>query len=322
MAKVYLSPSDQCRNTYSYGNTTEDVQCGKIAVACKIALERNGVSVMLGQYDTMANRCAESDKFGADLHIPIHTNAFNGSVSGTRMFCSSFSGEGYKACKAIFDVLAPFTPGTSENIKVNTSLFEIKTPKAPTVYCEVDFHDNPSVAKWIIEHTTEIGEKIAEGICNYFGIKFKDNTPQPSNTGEMYRIRKSWDDVKSQIGAYRNLENAKKACKEGYNVFNSAGECIYSNVVKKSVKEIAKEVINGKWGNGSDRKNKLTAAGYNYDEVQKCVNELLAPAKKSIEELAKEVIAGKWGNGSARKEKLSAAGYDYAVVQRKVNELL
>ena len=44
---------------------------------------------------------------------------------------------------------------------------------------------------------------------------------------EMYRIRKSWDDAKSQVGAYKNLENAKKACPDGYYVFNSAGKVIY-----------------------------------------------------------------------------------------------
>lgn len=44
----------------------------------------------------------------------------------------------------------------------------------------------------------------------------------------------------------------------------------------KSVEEIAKEVIAGKWGNGEDRKNKLTASGYNYDEVQAKVNEMLS----------------------------------------------
>lgn len=45
---------------------------------------------------------------------------------------------------------------------------------------------------------------------------------------------------------------------------------------KKSIDELAKEVINGKWGNGADRKNRLTAAGYDYAAVQKRVNELLA----------------------------------------------
>ena len=44
---------------------------------------------------------------------------------------------------------------------------------------------------------------------------------------------------------------------------------------KKSVAEVAKEVVSGKWGNGADRKKKLEAAGYNYSEVQKEVNKLL-----------------------------------------------
>ena len=50
-------------------------------------------------------------------------------------------------------------------------------------------------------------------------------------------------------------------------------ECIVST--KKSVDEIAREVIQGKWGNGTDRKNKLEKAGYNYKEVQTRVNQLL-----------------------------------------------
>ena len=44
---------------------------------------------------------------------------------------------------------------------------------------------------------------------------------------------------------------------------------------KKSIDTIAKEVIRGDWGNGQERKNKLTKAGYDYISVQKRVNELL-----------------------------------------------
>lgn len=80
--RVYLSPSDQRRNTYAAGGTTEAIQCGRIAAACKAALERSGVEVMVGQYDTMANRVAESNLFKADLHVPIHTNAANGKATG------------------------------------------------------------------------------------------------------------------------------------------------------------------------------------------------------------------------------------------------
>lgn len=210
--RVYLSPSDQRRNTYAYGNTTEAVQCGKIAEACRAALVRSGVEVMVGQYDTMANRCAASDKFGANLHVPIHTNAFNGKTSGTRMFCYSANGAGYKACKAVFDVLAPYTPGTSESIKENPGLYEVKHPKAPTVYIEVDFHDVPSVAKWIIENTSGIGEKIAEGLCKALGVSYVK--PKEESTDTIYRVQVGAFEVKAN--AEKMLESLKLSGFDGY----------------------------------------------------------------------------------------------------------
>lgn len=50
----------------------------------------------------------------------------------------------------------------------------------------------------------------------------------------------------------------------------------------KSIDVIVKEVIEGKWGNGTDRKNKLTKAGYNYSPVQNKVNELLNSKNKPV----------------------------------------
>ena len=87
------------------------------------------------------------------------------------------------------------------------------------------------------------------------------------------------------------------------------------------IEELAKEVIQGKWGNGQERKDKLTAAGYDYSAVQGKVNELLNSGK-DLETVAKEVIQGKWGNGQERKDKLTAAGYNYSEVQALVNKLL
>lgn len=332
--KVFLSPSNQYDNVYAYGNTTEGVQCGKIAEACKTALIRNGIDVMLMHDESMQEKCQKSNAFGADLHVPIHTNACNGKVSGTRMFCYNSTGNGMKACKAIFDVLAPITPGTSENIKVDTSLYEIRVPNAPTAYIEADFHDNPTAAKWIVENTTLIGETIAKGICNYFGITYKAggsaSTPtQKPTSGELYRVRKSWADAASQIGAFVVLENAIKVCKTGYSVFDSKGNVVYPKAqpapTKKSVDEIAREVIRGDWGNGSDRTKRLSAAGYDANAVQNRVNEILGGSstpKKSIDEVAREVIRGEWGNGADRKNRLVAAGYNYDAVQKRVNEIL
>lgn len=186
--KVYLSPSDQRSNSYAVGNTTEAIQCGRIAEACKAALERSGVEVMLGQYDTMQNRVAASNRFKADLHVPIHSNACNGKASGTHLFCysSDKASAGYKACKAVMDVLGPVTPGAPDVIRAYPALYEVKHPAAPTVYIEVDFHDVVHIAEWIINHTTLIGETIAEGLCAALGVVFirGENTPEPTPVQE------------------------------------------------------------------------------------------------------------------------------------------
>lgn len=99
------------------------------------------------------------------------------------------------------------------------------------------------------------------------------------NTGGLYRVRKTWADAKSQKGAFKSLENAKRcaASNPGYSVFDEKGNVVSGNATSstKSVDEIAREVISGKWGNGLDRRNRLTEAGYSYAAVQNRVNELL-----------------------------------------------
>lgn len=91
---------------------------------------------------------------------------------------------------------------------------------------------------------------------------------------------------------------------------------------EKSVRQLAEEVLNGRWGNGSERKRRLTMAGYDYNAVQEEVNRITARSTKTLDQVAQEVIAGLWGNGAEREQRLTAAGYDYKAVQDKVNELM
>lgn len=79
------------------------------------------------------------------------------------------------------------------------------------------------------------------------------------------------------------------------------------------------EVLAGKWGNGTARKEMLEKAGYNYNEVQRLVN--LRCNHKTDSEIAREVIAGKWGNGVERMNALQKAGYDYNTIQSIVNDM-
>ncbi|HHS8072746.1 TPA: N-acetylmuramoyl-L-alanine amidase [Streptococcus pyogenes] len=149
-----------------------------------------------------------------------------------------------------------------------------------------------------------------------------------TSTSSLYRVRKSWSDSKSQKGAFRDFDNAKKCANAnaGYKVFDASGNEVYPNKVtsSKSVDTLAHEVLEGNWGNGSDRANRLRAAGYDYDAVQNRVNEILSGSSKtkSIDTIAREVIRGDWGNGQDRVNRLKAAGYDYNAVQKRVNEIL
>lgn len=91
---------------------------------------------------------------------------------------------------------------------------------------------------------------------------------------------------------------------------------LFTKKVNKSVEELAKEVIAGKYGNGEERKKAL---GDRYAEVQARVNEILAPTPKptvDILDLVRKTIRGDFGNGDARK---NALGSNYAEIQRQVN---
>ena len=85
---------------------------------------------------------------------------------------------------------------------------------------------------------------------------------------------------KVQVGAFSkksNAENMKaKITALGFDAFitTKSGTGV-STTQKKTVTELAKEVIAGKWGNGADRKTRLTQAGYDYNAVQAKVNELM-----------------------------------------------
>ena len=174
----------------------------------------------------------------------------------------------------------------------------------------------------ITEVCLDAGAHLVAAICKYFGLgrpqwlvnvfphKYFAATSCP---GQIYG---------SQKDAY--IQRAQKWYDQMVNG-TASSETKPSQPVKKSIAEVAKDVIAGKYGNGAERQKKLEAEGYNYAEVQAEVNRQLGvatTAKKSIDEIAQEVISGKWGNGADRKNRLTQAGYDCNAVQSKVNALL
>lgn len=208
--KVYLSPSNQVNNIYAAGGTNEMVQCNKIAEAAKIALERCGFQVKKAAQGAAINTAvSESNSWGADLHIPIHSNAFNGAVlGGTLVMIYSNATENIKAGKTILDAVAPISPGPDYALRVNAGLIELNSTKAIAVYLEVEFHDELKGAQWIIDNVKSIGEAIAKGVCNYYGITYKTESGTTESSGKLYRV---------QIGAFSVKSNANTCLQKARN---------------------------------------------------------------------------------------------------------
>ena len=149
-------------------------------------------------------------------------------------------------------------------------------------------------------------------------------TPQPSTKKSIEEIAKEvylgeWGNGKERQSALENAGYNYQEVQDAVNALVNGSITIPS----KSVQDVAKEVINGHWGNNPDRQKKLEAAGYNYQEVQNAVNSILkGNAATDLTTIAKEVILGKWGNGQERIDRLKVAGYSPTAVQKRVNELV
>ena len=177
--KIYISPSAQPANNYAAGDTNEQVQCNRIAEAAKSALERCGFAVRKApEGQGYKDSVAESNAWGADLHIPIHTNA--GGGAGTVVFVHGGTAKQMQYAKPIYDEVQATSPGTTDyGVRVNSGLYELGYTTATAVYIECEFHDRADLAAWIIEHTTELGEAIARGVCIGAGVTYIAPEPKP-----------------------------------------------------------------------------------------------------------------------------------------------
>lgn len=224
--KIYISPSNQVGNLYATGNTNEKVQCHKIAKACAEYLKKAGFNVMCTYNIDMYERVRESNAFGADMHIAVHTNATakHNVTGGTQILLYKLSGENKKAGQAVLDRLAPITPGKSaERLIGKPDFYECNSAKGLTVYCECEFHDTKEGSDFIIRNTTVIGEAIAKGVCDYYGVKLPDEdkkTNASANAKTLYAVQTGA--FSSKKNAENHLGDLKKAGFDGFIVEKSS----------------------------------------------------------------------------------------------------
>ena len=93
-----------------------------------------------------------------------------------------------------------FSIGTVDyGVRADPGLKELNSTIATGVYVEVDFHDNPDIAKWIVNNVWGIGEAICRGICEAYNVIYVP-VDTPVNSRTIYRV---------QVGAFFKEENAK-----------------------------------------------------------------------------------------------------------------
>lgn len=241
---------------------------------------------------------------GCDLFLSIHSNAVGShvdeSVDYVRVYVP-LNGTGDKIGKLLADCIAK-TMGTRQKGEVKTRkstngnwdyygvINGAVSVGVPGLILEHSFHTNTRSTEWLLKDSNldKLARAEAAVIAAYYGVEAPatgdpaggetvPEAPKKEDTAEtaaMYRV---------QVGAYTVKANAEamvaKLKKAGFDSFittkGGTAVAVDPEPVKKSVDEIAREVINGKWGNGTDRKKRLTAAGYDYAAVQKRVNELL-----------------------------------------------
>ena len=184
---IYLSPSNHGKNQNKclHMGCYEDKHTRPIAEVCAKHLKQNGFEVILARNtQNMTARVNEANSKGVDLYVPIHTNAFGDPAVRYLMFMFYRDSKEYRD---IFDAVSPALeavyPG---NIKASfakrADLFEINRPIAKTMYCELGFHTNATDCDNFIHNPEVVGKALALGICNYFGVKFKDkDVVKPEN---------------------------------------------------------------------------------------------------------------------------------------------
>ena len=240
----------------------------------------------------LRTRTDSANKFGADFYLSIHHNGgINGGSGGGIMAYTytSVNDETKSWQKELYDSLIRYTglKGDRSNPLAKADLHECRESKMPAVLMECGFMDSSTDVPVILS------EEFADGIAS----------------------------ACVDVLVHRGQLSQKNAVSED----PIAPPEIAGHY---SIEEIAREVIQGKWGNGTDRRKRLNDAGYDYSAIQAKVNELAGGSKpaptpeKDITEIAREVIQGKWGNGADRRKRLNDAGYDYSAIQAKVNELL
>lgn len=259
----------------------------KLHLLLKKYLEQYGIEVITTRADQatdMGLKARGQVSKGCNLFLSIHSNAVGSAVNEAVDYPlvivpidGSGTDIGNKLAKCIEE-----TMGTTQKCNVWDKKSDsgknwygvingADSVGVPGLILEHSFHTNTRSANWLSDDANldKLAKAEAEVIASHYGVQ-KDVEYKVEASGVLKDKSKA-DALVAQLKA------------EGFTVTISEGTSAVTSTpaptpapTEKSIEEIAKEVINGDWGNGQERKERLTAAGYDYSAVQKLVNKLLS----------------------------------------------
>lgn len=186
MPIIFLSPSTQENNLYVNGGTEEEWM-NRLADAMEPYLTASGIQYVRNTPEMTAATSIRASNAGTyDLHLALHSNAAPegqyGTIRGILVFYYPGSSEGQRAAVLIADGLKAIYP-LPNNVRAEgtTSIGEVRRVRAPSVFLELGYHDNPDDAAWIKANLDAIARNIVLSLTEYFGLPFLEPRPaQPA----------------------------------------------------------------------------------------------------------------------------------------------
>ena len=192
MPTIYLSPSTQENNYYVTGGTEEQYM-NQIADALEPWLRANGIGFTRNTPEmTAASSIRASNAGSYDLHLALHSNAAPegqyGTVRGTDVYYYPGSVQGGRAASIIAQNLKTIYPDPNlVRALPSTTIGEVRLVRAPAVFIEFAYHDNPADAAWIKNNIQALARNVALSLTEYFGLPFL--VPRPPREG---RVDVNW----------------------------------------------------------------------------------------------------------------------------------
>ena len=186
MPVIYLSPSTQ-ENNYYVTNGTEELWMNRLADAMEPYLTASGIQYVRNTPEmTAASSIRASNAGNFDLHLALHSNAAPegqyGTVRGIIVFYYPGSSAGRRAAEIVAENLKAIYP-LPNNVRAEgtTSIGEVRLVRAPSVFLELGYHDNPDDATWVKNNLDAIARNIVLSLTEFFGLPFLEpQTPRPA----------------------------------------------------------------------------------------------------------------------------------------------